>query len=161
MDYIPSGIEIIRVPSALPLKLNRFLNSIKIFRLFWFFLYPFFWERSAMWPFKTYKTAARIIKENNIKTVYTSSGPFSSLILGYLLKKRLGIKWVADMRDPFTDAYAWSYPSKLHWYLCRFFEKKFLSKASHIVVNTPEVKKLYLSRTMNDDSHITVITNGY
>jgi hypothetical protein len=158
-DYIPPGTNIIRVPSAIPLKLNRFLNSIRLFRLFWVFLYPFFWERSAMWPFRTYKTAARIIRENSISTVYTSSGPFSSLILGHLLKKRLGVTWVADMRDPFTDAYAWSYPSKLHWHVCRFFEKKFLRKASHIIVNTPEVKKLYILRGLNEN--ITVITNGY
>jgi glycosyltransferase involved in cell wall biosynthesis len=159
--YIPESTEIVRVESAIPFKLSHFLHSIKLFRVFWFFLYPIFWERSALWPFKTYSKAAELIKKYNIELVYTSSGPFSSLILGQLLKKRLDIKWVADMRDPYTDAYAWSYPSKWHWYFSRYFEKKLLNSCDSLIVNTPEVKKLYLKRGIKNAQTITVITNGY
>jgi glycosyltransferase involved in cell wall biosynthesis len=161
LSYIPKQTEIVRVSSAIPFKLSAFLNKIKLYRLFWFFFYPAFWERSAMWPFKTFKTAEKLINQHDIKLVYTSSGPFSSLILGAILKRRLNIQWVADMRDPFTDAYAWSYPSKWHWYFCRFFEKRLLNRCDELIVNTPEVKKLYLKRGIKSASSITVITNGY
>lgn len=161
MNYVPPQTEIVRVRAAIPFRLSKFLNKIKLYRLFWFFFYPAFWERSAMWPFQTYQTAKSLIKKNNINLVYTSSGPFSSLILGAKLKRRLGINWVADMRDPFTDAYAWSYPSKLHWYFCRYFEKKLLNQCDELIVNTPEVKKLYLKRGIKNEQSITVITNGY
>lgn len=161
MNFIPESTKIVRVSSAVPFKLSRLLVKLRIYRLFWFFLYPLFWERSALWPFKTFSDAEKIIRENGIELVYTSSGPFSSLILGNKLKSKLNIKWVADMRDPFTDAYAWSYPSKLHWRICRWFEKKFLSYADHLIVNTPEVKKLYINRGIKADKDISVITNGY
>jgi hypothetical protein len=67
---------------------------------------------------------------------------------------------VADFRDPFTDGYQWDFPSKLHWYLARSIEKKILNTADHLVVNTPEVKKLMLSRDILNNDKITAITNG-
>lgn len=161
LNYLPNNIEIVRTASGIPFNWIKTLNRFKIYRLFWFFLYPFFWERSALWPNKTYATAANLIKKHNIKIVYTSSGPFSSLVLGKKLQSKLDVKWVADMRDPFTDAYAWSYPSKLHWYICRYFEKRALNACDELIVNTQEVKKLYLSRGIQQQSKIHVITNGY
>lgn len=161
LNYLPKDIEIVRVSSSINFKLNRLLNQLRIYRLFWFFLYPLFWERSALWPYKTFKTAKKLIQENNIQLVYTSSGPFSSLLLGKKLKQKLNVQWVADMRDPYTDAYAWSYPSKWHWHLSRYMEKKMLNACDHLIVNTDEVKKLYLERGIQSDSKITVINNGF
>lgn len=161
MNLIPSNVEINRVSSTIPFKFTTIIQKLKLYRFFWFIFYPFLWERSALWPFKTFKKAEEIIKKHQIQLVYTSSGPFSSLVLGKMLKDRLGIKWVADMRDPFTDAYAWSYPSKLHWYFCRFFEKRYLNSCHELIVNTPEVKKLYLKRGIKSEQSITVITNGF
>lgn len=161
LKFIPATTQVHRVSSGIPFNLTSILQRLKLYRLFWFIFYPLLWERPAMWPFKTYKDAEHLIKKQNIKIVYTSSGPFSSLILGRMLKNRLGIKWVADMRDPYTDAYAWSYPSKFHWLLSRFVEKKLLNACDELIVNTPEVKKLYLSRGIKSDTSITVITNGF
>jgi hypothetical protein len=115
----------------------------------------------AVWPFASFVKAKKTIAKHSIKTVYTSSGPFSSLVLGYLLKKFSGVKWIADMRDPFTDAYAWNFPSRLHWIFARIFEKFLLSRTDHLIVNTPEVKKLYIRRGIHLSDQISVITNGY
>jgi glycosyltransferase involved in cell wall biosynthesis len=161
LSKLPDDIIIQRVESGIPFKLSDILHRLKIYRLFWYFLYPYFWERSAMWPAKAINKAIELIDANNIEIVYTSSGPFSALKLGYLIKKKRNVKWVADLRDPYTDAYAWSYPSRIHWYLSRFKEKKWIGKCDHLIVNTPEVKKLYLKRGLKDESKITVITNGF
>jgi hypothetical protein len=161
LEYLPNDLKIVRVDSAQNFKLNRVLNKLRIYRLFWFFLYPMFWEKSAMWPYKSFKKAKQLVLENGIQLVYTSSGPFSSLLLGKKLKESLKIQWVADMRDPYTDAYAWSYPSKWHWFLSRAMEKKMLNACDHLIVNTDEVKKLYLDRGILSDSKITVINNGF
>ena len=161
IDKIPKDIKIVRVDAGQNFKLVEILMKLRVYRLFWYVLYPFFWEKMAKWPFKSYKQAKILMLEHELDTVYTSSGPFSSLILGYLLKKRLGVTWIADLRDPYTDAYAWSYPSKLHWIVSRCFEKWILSKVDELIVNTPEVKKLYVKRQILPDNKITVITNGY
>lgn len=161
LAFIPESIRIIRTKSYQPLGFISMMNKLRIFRFFWYFFYPFFWERMAMWPWKVFKIAEAEIKAANIPIVYTTSGPFSSLILGYNLKKRLNIRWVADLRDPFTDGYAWQFPSKLHWYLARIVEKRILKKADILIVNTPEVKKRFINRGIANENNIRVITNGY
>ncbi len=158
---IPAQTQIIRVSSYQSFNLNKVLNTLRVYRLFWYLLYPFFWEKSALWPWRVYKQAKTIVSDNNIRLVYTTSGPFSSLILGYLLKRKLKIKWVADLRDPYTDGYQWSFPSKLHWYTMRRLERFIFSKVDQLIVNTEEVKKLYLKRNLIKADKINVITNGY
>lgn len=159
--FVPANTQVIRVPFYQPTTIIKLFTNLKIFRLLWYFLYPLFWEKSAFWPFQAYKKAKAIIVKENIKIVYTTSGPFSSLILGYLLKRNLNINWVADLRDPYTDGYQWSFPSKLHWLFMRRMEKFMFSKCDHLIVNTYEVKKLYLKRGLVKASNISVITNGY
>jgi hypothetical protein len=77
------------------------------------------------------------------------------------LQKKTGVKWIADLRDPFTDAYAWLFPSKIHWLFARKIEASLLSKADLLIVNTNEVKKLFLKRGIGTEDSIRVITNGY
>jgi len=161
LRLLPKDTSIERVKFYQPIGIINFFNRIKLFRLLWFFLYPMFWEKSAFWPFQAYKSAKAIILKENIKIVYTTSGPFSSLILGFLLRKNLGVKWVADIRDPFTDGYQWSFPSKLHWHFMRRMERYIFTKCDHLIVNTDAVRTLYLKRGLIKETNISVITNGY
>jgi glycosyltransferase involved in cell wall biosynthesis len=161
LESIDKTISIVRTPSGIPYKLTSMFYKLKVYRFFWYFMYPFFWEQSARWPYKTYAKAKEIIEEHDIQLVYTSSGPFSVMQLGYWLQKKTTVKWVADLRDPFTDAYAWRFPSKLHWYFSRAFERRYFSKPDCLIVNTPEVKKLFISRNIVSKDKIEVVTNGY
>jgi len=166
MDYsllnnITKDVEIIRTNSALPFKLIKLLTKLRLYRLFWFWLYPFFWERSALWPFSSYKVAKQIVLDKKINVVYTTSAPYSTMILGLLLKKRLKIKWVADLRDPFTNAYFWSFPSKFHWFFAGWVENWMLKKPDILIVNTPEVKKYYIKKFNLQENKVRVLTNGY
>jgi len=161
LEYIPSDVKIYRVGSAQPIRLIKFLTTVKLFRIFWYLFYPIFWERSALWPFIYYFRAKKIMKKENIDLVYTSSAPFSSMILGFLLQKSGKINWVADLRDPYTDAYAWSFPSKVHWLISKIIEGWMLKKPNILIVNTPEVKKLFLKKHKLHESKIKVITNGF
>lgn len=56
------------------------------------------WERSAV------KYGTRLIKEYNISIIYTTCLPFTTNRIGYRLKKKTGVRWVADFRDPLTYA---------------------------------------------------------
>lgn len=159
--HIPPETKIIRTPSFQPFQFIQWATRLKLFRLCWFFGYPWLWERTARWPTKVFPIAKQIVLKEQCKIVYTSSGPFSALLLGQRLKKELGMKWIADLRDPFTDAYAWLFPSRLHWMLARKLEKKLLSEADILIVNTPEVKKWFLKRGISSADKIRVITNGY
>lgn len=160
-DLIPKDVLVERTPSYEPVALSRFLTRMRIYRFAWYFFYPFFWERSARWSGKVYPVAADLIRKHNIRLVYTSSGPFSVLELGKKLKEQLGVKWVADLRDPYTDAYAWDFPSKLHWQNRRKFEHRIFPAADKLILNTPSTHQLYLERGLTTSQKSVCITNGY
>ncbi len=53
-------------------------------------------------PFVRHK-ARKLIKKYNIDTVITTGPPHSTHFAGRWLKRKTGIRWVADFRDPWTD----------------------------------------------------------
>jgi glycosyltransferase involved in cell wall biosynthesis len=159
-----SGLEdvrIVRVATREPRRLKFVLRKLRLLRVVWYVLYPLMWENCALWPLSAYRTARRLIDEEGIDLIYTSSGPFSSIPLGCMLKIASGVPWVADLRDPFTDGYMWVWPSKAHWYLSRWIESVLLRVPDQVIVNTPEVERLYLSRSLVERERLTHVTNGY
>jgi len=143
LENIPPNTKIIGLPSRIHPNLIHWLQRIKVYRLVWFFLYPLFWERGALWPLFERNRIAKIGIENNCKIIYTTSGPYFTILLGWWLKKKYGFRWVADIRDPLTESYAYSFPSKIHWFITKWIEHRLLKTADHVVVNNLEVKKLY------------------
>lgn len=57
------------------------------------------WEKSAV------AKGIQLVKEHNIKYIYTSSLPFTTLKIGRKIKEKTGVKWVLDYRDPVMYAY--------------------------------------------------------
>jgi hypothetical protein len=161
LQQVPEGVQVVRTASHEPVHTIRTLMKLHLFRPVWFFFFPWFKEWAVRWPSHAYPVAEALIREHNIRLVYTSSSPYSSLVLGRKLQKRLGIKWVADLRDPLTDGYGWPWPSKLHWLFDRFWERRILGCPQMLIVNTPEVKELYLQRKISEENRIKVLTNGY
>lgn len=49
------------------------------------------------------KAAYQLIKENDFDLVFTSGPPHSTYLIGRWIKKKFGLPWVADFRDPWTD----------------------------------------------------------
>jgi glycosyltransferase involved in cell wall biosynthesis len=135
------------------------LQRLRLYRLFWFLFYPFFWERGCLWPFLSSKKIAEIGKKNNCKIVYTSSSPYFTILLGWWLKKKYTFKWVADIRDPFTDCYGYAFPSKIHWRISKAIEHYLLKCADHVIVNNDEVKRLYVSHYGFSPQKVSTIHN--
>jgi len=161
LDQIPSDIQIERSPSYSIGPAAKWLQKVHLHRFFWVLVPPFCWEWSMPWSFFTYFKAKKLIKKHDIKVVYTSSGPFSPMMLGYLLQKTTPVKWVADLRDPFTDAYMWIFPTKLHWGISRLWERFFFSKPDKLIVNTESVRELYLQRKLIPAHKIVTLTSGF
>ena len=100
------------------------------------------------------------IKENNIDVVITSGPPHSLHLIGLNLKKKLGLKWIADFRDPWTTIHYHKSlrlnksSEKTH----KDLEAQVLNTADSIVVTSPSTKKEFEKITKTP---IEVITNGY
>ncbi len=116
------------------------------------------------WNRYAWKKAAGLIHRYNIPTVITTGPPHSTHLTGLKLKKKLGIEWIADFRDPWTDIYY--YADMLHTPLARRIdgsnEKRVLETADKIIVNCRSNKKLLESKIdAKETGKFSVITNGY
>jgi len=57
------------------------------------------------WYLRGYKESLKIVREINPDIIFSSSPPHSLQLLARKLSKSLGIKWVADFRDPWTKSF--------------------------------------------------------
>lgn len=108
------------------------------------------------------RLAAKIIKREGIRVVLTSSPSESVHLIGLRLKRKFGIRWVADFRDLWTEKKLLYRPATpLHDWLIRRLERKVFATADHIVANTPENADRYVRRFNLHRDHFTVIPNGF
>ena len=116
------------------------------------------------WNKFAYKKAKQIIKDLHINTVVTTSPPHSTQLIGYKLKKALGIKWIADFRDPWTDIYY--YEDLLHLNFIKTIdskmEQKVLRYADKVITNCNSNKALLSAKIESENSSkFQIITNGF
>lgn len=100
------------------------------------------------------------IRKEHIDTIITTGPPHSLHLIGLQLKKDLGIKWLADFRDPWTTI---GYHKKLKLTNAsqqkhKSLEVSVLQIADQIIVTSNTTKQEFSLLTSQP---ITVITNGY
>jgi glycosyltransferase involved in cell wall biosynthesis len=117
------------------------------------------------WVKYAYAKAVEVIQQENIGTILISSPPHSSQLVGLKLKKKFpDLKWIADLRDPWTDIFY--YKDMLHTRMASArdasLEKQVVEKADQLIVVSNPILKNYLSKSERiSGSKITVIPNGY
>jgi glycosyltransferase involved in cell wall biosynthesis len=112
------------------------------------------WVKPAVAFLETY------IKEHSIDVLITTGPPHSLHLIGLALQEKVGVKWVADFRDPWTtigyhkDLNLSPKAEQKHKQL----ERTVLQKADLILVTSPTTQKEFQAITLQP---IEVITNGY
>ena len=174
---IPEGIEIIRFPIKEPYGFAKMFSNKKTNQvssgiitnknqsvleklLLWIrgnFFIPdarIGWVKPAVGFLKEY------LAKNDMDIVISSGPPHSLHLIGMALKEELGIKWVADFRDPWTTIHYHQSlrlnkrAQKKHLKL----ESQVLNNADLVVVTSLNTKKEFQKTT---NKPIEVITNGY
>ncbi len=96
--------------------------------------------------------------------VLTSSPPHSTQLIGLELKKRHGLRWLADMRDPWTDIYYYKdlHHTPLAAWLDARYERQVLTQADAVLVTSPETERLFRAKVPGlAAGKIHVLPNGY
>ena len=110
------------------------------------------------------KEAKKILDTENIDTVITTSPPHSAQLIGLELKRfyKDRVRWIADLRDPWTDIYYYNEFHHLYFAKKRDlqYESDVLSKADFVVTVSNELKELFKTKT-SGKKNIYVIPNGY
>jgi len=117
------------------------------------------------WNSYAIKACEEIISREKIDVVITTSPPHSTQLIGLALKQKFkNIKWIADLRDPWTDIYYYeklSHTKRAKQKDLRL-EKDVLEQADVVTVTSPITEKLYVSKIDKALSHkIKTITNGF
>jgi len=116
------------------------------------------------WNKYAIERAVELIKKYNIDTVVTSSPPHSTQLIGLKLKKELGVNWIADLRDPWTDIYYYSkmYHTPLVKKIDKRKEIEVLENADKVIVVSDSIKRLFSKKIGDAESDkISVIPNGF
>ena len=116
------------------------------------------------WNRYAYRKAAELIRQYRIDLVLTSSPPHSTQLIGLKLKKKLGIRWIADLRDPWTDIYYYRelHHSSLARKVDRDLELAVLRNADRVITVSQDVKRIFAEKlTEGPASKFIVIPNGY
>ncbi len=116
------------------------------------------WNRFA------FKKACDLIENENISHFVTTSPPHSTQLIGLKLRKKYpGIKWIADLRDPWTDIYYYHlfYPTIIAKAIDRYYESSVLKNADLITTVGPSISNHFRSKSAAAPERIRVIYNGY
>tara|TARA_B100000767_G_scaffold109822_1_gene105119 strand:- start:2188 stop:3444 length:1257 start_codon:yes stop_codon:yes gene_type:complete len=137
------------------------LNSSGIFKkiIFWVRANLFFPDSRMFWIKKVTKIASSYILKNDIDCLITTAPPFSTHLIGYYIKRKTNIKWIADFRDPWSEFFPFKQlpmtdiirKKHLKW------ERKCVAYADTVITTSPSLNKSYLK--INNNSH--TITNGF
>ena len=116
------------------------------------------------WNKYAFRKAVDLIDSSGIKHVITTSPPHSTQLIGLKIKRKYpAIKWIADLRDPWTDIYYYRqfYPTMISRWIDSSYEKKVLENADRIITVGNSLKRLFESKMNSPGDKIEVITNGY
>jgi glycosyltransferase involved in cell wall biosynthesis len=120
-------------------------------------------DREAGWiPIALYKGLG-IIKRENIRVLYSSAPPWTAHVIASLLKKKTGIRWVADIRDPWTRR-PWLPAEKrrgARYNILKRIERSVVRSADRLVLNTDPLRRDFAAFYHDiDPAKFVTIMNG-
>lgn len=117
------------------------------------------WNRHAL------QAATALLEREEFAGFLTTSPPHSTQLIGLELKKRFpALRWLADLRDPWTDIYY--YHELLHlpparWLDARY-ERRVIAGCDALLTTSRHTGELLLSKAPGaDPAKLHVIPNGY
>lgn len=117
---------------------------------------------SLIWSLDVISHIENNMDINKFNVVYTTSGPFSSHLIGFYFKKKYNISWIADYRDPWTSnpysSYDFTKPEHKLFYR---LENILLHQADCNITIVNSLIDDYIQKFQLPLNQIECITNGY
>ena len=178
LSEVSSDLKIIKQPISEPYKFARILsnkkskdisrgiileeNNQKLLEkiMLWARGNLFIPDARVGWVKPSVKFLSEYIKNEKIETIITTGPPHSLHLIGLKIKEKLGVKWIADFRDPWTSI---GYHKQLRLtkksqQKHKLLEKEVLTGADQVIVTSLVTKEEFKGIT---NKPIHVITNGY
>ncbi|BDC53167.1 hypothetical protein F183_A54820 (plasmid) [Bryobacterales bacterium F-183] len=154
-DEIPSVVPVHRVAAAgaAPVKPSRMQRRMRT-------LLGKTSEFSGWWRDALVAKGAAVF-DGSQKAIVATMSPFETAEGAGILSQRLGIPWIADLRDPWALDEMQLYTSGLHRRMEESRMERLLSSASAIIMNTPGSEAALRERFPRLAKVALNITNGY
>ncbi|HTD13191.1 MAG TPA: glycosyltransferase [Steroidobacteraceae bacterium] len=127
-----------------------------------YFQLVYFVDDYKRWTWHAARAAVRAGRQHGAALILVSAPPHSSLFAGAWAARRLGIPYVADLRDPWSDFLADTHPNRrIELRLLRALEGWVMRRAAAITSTGATAARLLVGRDQSLAGRIHVIRNGY
>ena len=162
---VPDGIRVVRVPCLEPdnyadtWDIPREKVVRNLFKTFDKVLFP---DDRALWIKPVTKRARALIAEEDIKVVWATAQPWSTLVAGRDIKRATGLPLVLDFRDDWTTSNA-DFRKVKRLAREQKLEQTVLSTADAVVSVTPHIVEQLKARAPENlsESQFHYIPNGF
>lgn len=104
----------------------------------------------------------KAIRGAGIRAIFSTSPIPTAHLIAAALKRRTGLRWVADFRDPWIEEGQHPAPGSIRHAIESRLERAVIRNADRIVTTTPYLRADFLARyPMLDPDKVRVIYNGY
>lgn len=122
----------------------------------------FFPDDAAAWANTVIQQVGNLVNMNDISIIYTTGRPWSTHIIGYKLKRKFHISWVADFRDEWTNNAYDEYDKKSLCYKMEYaLENEIVHYADKIITTSVISSENYRKIFDLPYEKVHTITNGY
>lgn len=118
-------------------------------------------KKNGWLPFGVLK-GLEAIKKEKPAMIYASGGPWTTFLIGVVLKKFTHVPLVIDFRDPWIEnpynEFHFQFEQRIH----TFLERTCIRSADYVIANTEPLRQIFLSKysALPAEKFVT-ITNGY
>jgi glycosyltransferase involved in cell wall biosynthesis len=149
-----------KVPTAVDVYRTAAFRLVWPFSGFNSYLIP---DREVGWIPSAYRQGLNIILEKHISCLYSSAPPWTTNVISWWLKRKTGVKWVADIRDPWTRR-PWMLPQDrrgIRYSVLKKIERTVVNTADRIILNTANLHNDFCTYYRNVDANkFLTIPNG-
>lgn len=115
-------------------------------------------DRYWTWIPPAIRKAAELHRDQPFDALYTTYPIGSAHLIGWRLKRALGLPWIADFRDPWVEDSL----SPLRHRVESWMERRVVRNADRVILNTPAMLRHTLQRYPQEPADkFMVIPNGY
>lgn len=156
LGELSSDIKIYRTPAMLlpawlPWRIRNFITR-------WFLFVD---DQLGWFPYAA-KRGIQIFREENIQAIFSTSTPYTDHLIGYHLKRKFDLPWIADFRDPWIGNFSSTFPTQFHENIAAQIEGKIIQTADKTIVVSEPIRQSLLARNKNiTEDRIITIPNGY
>jgi glycosyltransferase involved in cell wall biosynthesis len=116
-------------------------------------------DRWMTWQFRAIPAGMRLVRRFGPHVIWSTYPIATAHVIGRALRRRTGLPWIADFRDPMAqDGYP---PDPRAWKSFKTIEEDALGQAAYSIFATQGAARCYRARYPDAAHKVIVVENGY